>query len=156
MLINRAIIQPNLSIPYFLLDTLGIVVIKNLQLSNMFSVLSTSFDAVDTVLSQLSPKSDAGGHNASFYLLDSSGFVVWASDAEQLHMGGQPFASLQPLVFEDMVNSSIFIRRQLMGYEPKPCGMYSMPHSATTACLDSAASSLHKVCSLYRICWSRA
>lgn len=116
----------------------------------MFSVLSTSFDAVDTVLDLLLPKNDAEGHNVSFYLLDSNGFVVWTSDAEHLQVGGQQFAKLQPLVFEDMVNNSVFIRSRFMGYEPKPCGIYSMPHSATTACLDSAASSLHKVCLLNR------
>ena len=113
----------------------------------MFSVLYTSFDAVDTVLDQLLPQSDAGGQNVS-YLLDSSGFVVWTSDAEWLQVGGQHFTSLQPIIFEDMVNKSVFIRRQFVGYESKPCGVYSMPHSVTTACLDSAASSLHKVSSL--------
>ena len=135
--------------PYFLLDSLDVVIIKNLLHSNIFSVLSTSFDAVDTVLDLLLPKNDARGHNViSFYLLDFNGFVVWTSDAERLQVGGQQFAKLQPLVFADMVNNSVFIRSQFMGYEPKPCGIYSMPHSATTACLDSAASSLHKVCLL--------
>ncbi len=138
--------MPNLSIPYFLLDSLGVVAIKNLPHSDVSSVLSTSFDAVDTVLDQLlSTSDDAGGHNESFYLLDSSGFVVWTSDAEQLQVRGHRFAKLQPLVFEDMVNNSVFIRKLFMGHEPKPCGAYSMPHSFTTACLDSAASSMHKV-----------
>jgi hypothetical protein len=125
---------------------LGVVAIKNLPHSDVSSVLSTSFDAVDTVLDQLS--NDTGGHNESFYLLDSSGFVVWTSDAEQLQVGGHQFAKLQPLVFEDMVNNSVFIRKLFMGHEPKPCGVYSIPHSVTTACLDSAASSMHKVCLL--------
>lgn len=142
---DTSVSRPNLSIPYFLLDSLGVFAIKNLLHSNMSSVLSTSYDAVDTILDQLLPTNDAGGH-VSVYLLDSSGFVVWTSDADQLQVGGQLFAKLQPLVFEDMVNNSVFIRRLFMGHEPKPCGIYTMPHSVTAACLDSAATSVHKVC----------
>ena len=133
--------RQHLSTLCFLLDSLGVVAIKNLPHSNMFSVLSTSFD---DFLDKRLPKHDAGGDNVSFYLLDSNSFVVWMSDAEQLQVGGQQFAKLQPLVFEDMVNNGVFIMGQFLGYEPKPCGA---PQSVTTACsMDSAASSLHKVC----------
>ena len=145
MLVGASVSRPNLSIPYFLLDLLGVFAIKNLFHSNMFSVLSTSYDAVDTILDQRLPTSDAGGHNVSVYLLDSSGFVVWTSNADQLQVGGQQFAKLHPLVFEDMVNNSVFIRKLFMGHEPKPCGIYTMPHFITAACLDSAATSVHKV-----------
>lgn len=151
VLVNSASLYINMSMSNqhytacFLLDSLGVVAVKNLPHSNMFSVLSTSFDDVDHVLDKMLPKQDAGGDNVSlFYLLDFNGFVVWTSDAEQLQVGGHQFAELQPLVFEDMVNNSVFIMGRFMGYEPKPCGA---PQSVTTACsMDSAASSLHKVC----------
>ena len=148
LVISTQALQYLVSLPYFLLDSLGVFAIKNLLHSNMSSVLSTSYDAVDTILDQRLPTSDAGGHNVSVYLLDSSGFVVWTSNADQLQVGGQQFAKLHPLVFEDMVNNSVFIRKLFMGHEPKPCGIYTMPHFITAACLDSAATSVHKVCLL--------
>lgn len=126
-------------------DSTGIVAIRNLPDSNMSTVLSTSVDVVNALLDKLV---DDGENNASFYLLDSNGFVVWTSEREQSQMGGQHFAELQPLVFANMVNKSVFIAGTFTGYEPRPCEVYSRSHSATTACLGSAAPSLHKVCSL--------
>ena len=134
---------------YFLLDPLGTVA---LQHSNMSVVRATFTNVMDAVLDKLLPTTDDGRNNTLLYLLDSNGFIVWMSDSEQLQMSGQRFNKFQPLVFDDMVNKSVFIVGTFMGYEPKPCEAYGMPHSVTTACLDSAASSMHKVCLLITNC----
>lgn len=103
-------------------DTSGVIAVKALQIFNSSGVVGVILDH----LSLKAVVSDAltnptGGNDTLLYILDSNGFIVWISDDQQSHLFSQSFAYVQPIVFADMVNRSVFIVGEFAACGPKPC-----------------------------------
>ena len=121
------------------------------QISKISSVLSAG--VIGTVFDKLVLKtvfSDAvmnhtEGSGRALYLLDSNGFVVWMSDDQYFQTYSQLFAKLQPIVFDDMLNKSVFNVRKIAACGPIPCDLYDEDHIVNTDCLDKTVFSIHKV-----------
>lgn len=135
-------------------EPVGVVAVKHLQpnqISKISSVLSAG--VIGTVFNKLVLKtvvSDAVGNHTdgsgrALYLLDSNGFVVWMSDDQHFQAYSQLFAKLQPIVFADLLNKSVFAVRKFAAYGPIPCDLCDDNHIVSTDCLDKTAFSMHKV-----------
>ena len=135
-------------------EPVGVIAVKHLQpnqTSKISSVLSAG--VIGIVFDELVLKtvvSDAvvnhtEGSSGALYLLDSNGFVVWMSDDQHFQAYSQLFAKLQPIVFADLLNKSVFIVRKFAACGPTPCDLCDEDHIVNTDCLDKTVFSMHKV-----------